>query len=246
MDAKTPMGQVIQQQFDQRSYWTYYPTDYDPKKSYPLLLMMDGHTLFFDELTPFGQSWRLQDIFDQYHIHYIIVGIDCLHEGYDRLDEYCPYPTRYTYHGHRIQPHGQAFSNWILNTWIPYLRSQFTISKWLVAGASMGGLIALYLFQTSTQFQGCLAFSPSFECNFQPFFTPYPNHANTLVYLDFGEREFNRRIKNVRIRQLQQLKTHLESYHIHVVTHWVPDGQHNEASWSKAFQYICEKKMLDR
>jgi len=45
----------------------YLPPSYfeNNENQYPVLYMMDGQNLFFDNLAYFGRSWRISDISDQ-------------------------------------------------------------------------------------------------------------------------------------------------------------------------------------
>ena len=79
----------------QRKYRVYLPHSYSdtPTKSYPILYMMDGQNLFFDELSYSGIAWRIQHVSDSLVQassirEFIIVGID--HAGEKRFSEYLP------------------------------------------------------------------------------------------------------------------------------------------------------------
>ena len=75
-----------------RMIHVYLPDDYyNHQESYPVMYMFDGHNLFNDQDATYGKSWGLKDFMDSYDKKMIIVGIECNHEGNQRLSEYCPY-----------------------------------------------------------------------------------------------------------------------------------------------------------
>jgi len=75
-----------------RTLHIYLPDDYySTEERYPVIYFFDGHNLFFNEDATFGKSWGLKEFLDYWHKKMIIVGIECSHEGNQRLQEYCPY-----------------------------------------------------------------------------------------------------------------------------------------------------------
>ena len=60
-------------------------------KDIQLFICFDGHNLFLNSDATYGKSWGLADFLDHYDKKLIIVGIECNHEGNERLSEYCPY-----------------------------------------------------------------------------------------------------------------------------------------------------------
>ena len=64
----------------------YLPDDYaDSEERYPVMYMYDGHNLFNDHDATYGTSWGLKDFLEQYDKQLIIVGIECSHNGNERL-----------------------------------------------------------------------------------------------------------------------------------------------------------------
>ena len=70
----------------------YLPDDYtNGMDRYPVLYMFDGHNLFSDEDATYGKCWGLKEFLDGWDQKLIVVGIECGHEGDERLSEYLPY-----------------------------------------------------------------------------------------------------------------------------------------------------------
>ena len=126
----------------------YLPDDYEESEErYPVMYFFDGHNLFFDEDATYGKSWGLKTFLDQWDKKIIIVGIECGHEGYERLSEYAPYcPFRLFYEGAESQ--GDVTMQWIVNEIKPLIDRTFR--TWPhreatgIGGSSMGGIMALY------------------------------------------------------------------------------------------------------
>ena len=73
----------------------YLPQGYESSQErYPVMYFFDGHNLFFNEDATYGKSWGLKEFLDTWGKKIIIVGMECSHEGEDRLSEYLPYPAR--------------------------------------------------------------------------------------------------------------------------------------------------------
>ena len=125
------------------------PDDYDanPDKRYPVMYMFDGHNVFFDEDATFGKSWGMAKYMQTHHHDLIIVGIECNHEGNRRLVEYAPLTYTNSEHGH-IKGKGSIMMNWLIRTLKPYIDENYRTltdrKNTIIAGSSMGGLIALY------------------------------------------------------------------------------------------------------
>ena len=90
----------------------YLPDDYATSLDrYPVLYMFDGHNLFSNEDATYGKSWGLKEFLDQWDRKLILVGIECGHEGDERLSEYLPYralpPARFS----MFLPRGRNMEN---------------------------------------------------------------------------------------------------------------------------------------
>ena len=88
---------IIKQDFNyspkgkNRTLHIYLPDDYESSgASYPVMYFFDGHNLFFNEDATYGKSWGLKEFLDGWHRKLIVIGIECGHEGEERMAEYMP------------------------------------------------------------------------------------------------------------------------------------------------------------
>ena len=80
----------------------WLPEGYDNSTDrYPVMYFFDGHNLFTDADATFGKCWGLLDFLQSWEKPLIVVGIECGHEGNERLYEYCPYHFRGKFWGDR-------------------------------------------------------------------------------------------------------------------------------------------------
>ena len=131
-----------------RDLHIYLPDNYDQTdKRYPVMYFFDGHNLFFDEYATYGRSWRMQSFLWTWDKDIIIVGIECGHDGEERLNEYQPYRHK-TGEFARFEGIGDATVQWVANEVKPMIDADYrTLSdreNTAVSGASLGGLLALY------------------------------------------------------------------------------------------------------
>ena len=126
----------------------YLPEDWAVSgKRYPVTYFFDGHNLFFDSHATYGKCWGLKEFLDGWGRDMIVVGIECGHEGDERLSEYLPYRAAPGYF-HRFKPMGQATMDWIVGEIKPFIDANYPTlpdrAHTGIAGSSMGGLMALY------------------------------------------------------------------------------------------------------
>ena len=148
-----------------RRAYIYLPESYDeePDRRYPVMYMFDGHNVFFDEDATFGKSWGMNDYMERTGKQLIIVGVECNHQGNCRLSEYSPVTFENAELG-KIRGRGSTTMNWMVNELKPYIDEHFrTLSdrrNTILAGSSMGGLMALYgatAYNSAFQRAACLA-----------------------------------------------------------------------------------------
>ena len=132
-----------------RKAYIYLPDSYakEPEKRYPVMYMFDGHNVFFDEEATFGKSWNMNKFMQETGKELIIVGIECNHEGNKRLIEYAPFTYTNSEHG-KIKGKGSITMNWLVRNLKPYVDKEYRTlpdrKNTIIAGSSMGGLMALY------------------------------------------------------------------------------------------------------
>ena len=141
-----------------RKVWVYLPSNYDGKRSFPVIYMHDGQNLFYDELTAYGAAWHvdkcLDDIYAKTGNGCIVVGVES--DGERRLSEYSPwginpfaFRQKHTLAKFNRGGEGAEYSQWFATTLKDYVDSHYNTDPsrvaTAVAGSSMGGLISCYL-----------------------------------------------------------------------------------------------------
>lgn len=133
---------------DHRTLHIYVPDDYfNTDQRYPVTYFFDGHNLFRDEDATYGTCWGLKKFLDQWNKKMIIVGMECSHNGDERLSEYLPYPIQNGMLAGK-DGYGKETFDWIVNTVKPYVDTHYRTMPFrectAIAGSSMGGLMAVY------------------------------------------------------------------------------------------------------
>lgn len=120
---------------------------YDTDERYPVMYFFDGHNLFRDSDATYGKSWGFEQFLPGWPKNIIIVGMECGHEGRERLDEYSPYTFQSQWLGN-VTGMGKETMEWIVNEVKPVIDKQFRTYSHReatgIAGSSMGGLMAIY------------------------------------------------------------------------------------------------------
>ena len=125
----------------------WLPEDYHTSgEYYPVMYFFDGHNLFRDEDATYGKSWGMAKFLSQWKKPMILVGIECGHEGQERLSEYLPYPAQGWFG--QFEPRGWETMEWILRDVKPYIDITYRTIPFrectAIGGSSMGGIMALY------------------------------------------------------------------------------------------------------
>lgn len=131
-----------------RTLHIYLPDDYyESQEQYPVMYFFDGHNLFRDADATYGKSWGLEEFMTHWRKKMIIVGIECGHEGRERMNEYSPYDNQGGFLGD-IYGIGEKTMDWIVKEVKPVIdrdyRTYFYREATGIAGSSMGGLMAVY------------------------------------------------------------------------------------------------------
>jgi predicted alpha/beta superfamily hydrolase len=113
----------------------------DRNRRFPVIYLQDGQNLFEAHTAAF-RHWKLREMLDKQPLYRqaILVGID--HGGIDRIHEYAPYARG------RSGGQGDAYLRFLSESVKPFVDHQYRTwahrEATAIAGASMGGLIALY------------------------------------------------------------------------------------------------------
>ena len=127
----------------------YLPDDYDAtEERYPVMYFFDGHNLFTDADATYGKSWGMKEFLEGWGKKMIVVGIECGHDGQERLSEYLPYPADAGSRFDIFEPTGKATMDWIVDEIKPVIDRDYRTIPFrectAIAGSSMGGLMSLY------------------------------------------------------------------------------------------------------
>ena len=126
----------------------------------------------------------------------IVVGMECGHEGNERLSEYSPYSFGKFFLG-PVRGTGKATMDWIVQEVKPMIDREYRTYSFReatgIAGSSMGGLMSLYAAAAYNRFfskAACLSstITPCFDHMAREVLA-HRLDADTRVYLSWGSRE---------------------------------------------------------
>ena len=227
----------------------YLPDDYfQTEERYPVMYFFDGHNLFLDEDATYGKSWGMKEFLDGWGKDMIVVGIECGHNGQERLSEYLPYPADKTSHFAQFAPTGDATMQWILSEVKPLIDLEYRTIPFRectgIAGSSMGGLMALYAVTHYNRWfskGGCISTAMGF-C-MRPVMADlkaHPLSPDTRVYLSWGSREaygIRNPEKEDRTSKTygwnKKVCEYLKKQDVDVMMRCQVGGGHCEADWEK-------------
>ena len=176
----------------------YLPEDYfSSQERYPVMYFFDGHNLFRDADATYGKSWGLEAFLDGWGKKVIMVGMECGHEGEERLSEYLPYFADADSYFSKFPLMGGQTVNWLLSEVKPMIDLEYRTMPLRectgIAGSSMGGLMALYAavhenrwFSKAACVSSAIGFCmrPVMEDLRRSSFSP-----DTRIYLSWGTKE---------------------------------------------------------
>ncbi len=214
----------------------------EDERRFPVLYMFDGHNLFADADATYGRAWRLGAHLDAHGPEIIVVGVDAA-PGERRSDEYTPWPITYRLHERRADGvgnggGGRAFVDWLVDELKPFIDARFrTIPDAnALAGASLGGLMAIYgAAARPTVFRRSAAFSAAVSVN-EPDLTTFLEgrdlSALERLYIDVGTHEWpdpavNADYRAACARVVGVLGPAVRRFRFDVID----GGEHGEASW---------------
>ncbi len=230
-----------------RRGYVYLPDSYDrePERRYPVMYFFDGHNVFFDQDATYGTSWGMNDYMEQSQKELILVGIECNREGNGRLEEYAPFPFDAPELGH-VKSKGKQYMQWLIKELKPMIDGEFRTlpdrKNTLIAGSSMGGLMALYAVTAFNQvFQRAACLSPSIWVapgKMLELIARSNIRRDTCIYLDYGAKEmFNHPANAESIFSTSHL---LMTKRVDLTMRIVPGGTHCEASWARQVPIFME------
>lgn len=238
--------------------WT--PVGYDPAdktKKYSVLYMCDGQNLFGQTSTLSGYEWECDEtvlsLMQNGGDGVIVVGIDNStnkrdHELTPNLGELSAIAKQY---GSSFKNGGgKVYSDFVVDTVIPYVESNYNVNSIRgIAGSSSGGIEAFYIgMEHMDKFRYIGALSPAFllfEKNVWDSYLSAKDFSGDLPRIYF----FNGNSKNDQLEQeLYKSAVKMEGW---MKTHGYPadkmttvvdnDGTHSEAFWALYFPEMLSR-----
>ena len=221
-----------------RRAYLYLPRAYYEQRDrrFPVLYMFDGHNVFLDSDATYGTSWGMLDYLNHEHPDLIVAAVSCNSVGNGRLIEYSPYPHHSSRLGF-IPARGEETMDWLLHEFKPmidaHVRTLPDRENTIIAGSSMGGLMALYAALCyNDHFSRAACLSPSLWTDadaVRAMIKEADVSPDTVIYMDYGSREMGNHGENARI--LADASWLLLSKGVDLTSRIVPGGTHCEASW---------------
>ncbi|MFD0048197.1 alpha/beta hydrolase [Actinomycetes bacterium NPDC127524] len=236
-----------------RTARVYLPEDYYQNDSrYPVLYMHDGQNLFKDEDANYGLSWGISEYLTESGRKMIVVGLDCNHEGYKRLDEYGPWPSEemsrvFPVDEATIGGEGKLYIDYIVKELKPMIDAAYRTKteETSMAGSSMGGLISTYAACTYPDiFKRIASISSAYWFNQKEIESLIENSDLSSIekfYMDIGTNEDTQSIGSKRYVDSSERVHHILKNRITDLRFNIIDGAvHNEQAWRERVPAIFE------
>jgi predicted alpha/beta superfamily hydrolase len=226
----------------------YLPDSYaEGNDLYPVMYFFDGHNLFDNADATYGKSWGLKEFLEGWGKEIIIVGLECSHEGNQRLQEYCPYTFRGKFWGGTLKGTGKETLQWMVSELKPMIDREYRTIPFrectAIGGSSMGGIMALYAgVHYNRWFSKAACVSTAMGFCMEPLKWDLSNSAispDTRIYLSWGTREAKKDHYDRSDRSSPTYHNHkyvsdvLRKRKATVKLHCQVNGGHCEADWEK-------------
>lgn len=219
----------------------HLPDNYDQtEEQYPVMYFFDGHNLFRDSDATYGTCWGLEEYLNRWRKPMMIVGMECGHEGNERLDEYCPYDMEVFNFG-KTHGIGEQTMRWLIDEVKPMIDQEYRTCPFReavgIGGSSMGGLMALYgVVRYNRWFSkaACLSstVTPCYQ-ELQSLIRDSEVSPDTKVYLSWGSKEARGQWVETMARRNRELAAALADKAVQTRLFRQEGGRHCEADWSK-------------
>lgn len=224
-----------------RTLHIYMPDTIYKEERLPVLYMFDGHNLFFDDVATYGKCWGIKDYLDQNDGRIIVVGIECNHNGDQRLNEFTPYDFYEEEWGY-VSQRGRLLIDWMIHELKPYIDANYPTNPsrdyTYVGGSSMGGTMSLYMaMHHSDMYSKFICVSPhiypmykkfreDFDCKILP---------DTQIYISWGGYEYptHHIFAMVTDQNLQIIRALFKKEGVDVIPHVFKNDNHSESAWQK-------------
>lgn len=223
-----------------RRLYVWLPKDYDrSEQRYPVLYMFDGHNVFYNSHATYGKSWGMKEYLTRTKLPLIVAAIECNHEGERRMNEYSPWDLDIPELGD-TEGVGKVTMDWMSGPLKEFIDAEYRTlpgrENTLIAGSSMGGLMALYAVTAYNEvYSRAAALSPCFWAGGQELhklLSDTPLRTPTRVYMDYGTAEIRPDDREC-LAEVFKGAAELTLSGADVDTRIVPGALHNEAAWEK-------------
>lgn len=228
----------------------WIPSGYDDPKNadraYPVIYMMDGQNLFQAPADGGRREWMADEtmtaltLLDEIE-EAIVVGIP--HAGAYRADEYLPLPV-----ADGVEPSAGEFVEWLEFNVLPRVERAYRVRRdaggRYIAGASYGGILALYAATERPDLfgAGVIAESPSLLAGGGPLREHFLSQTDwpAKVFIGMGGREAGDNVvrSQAYIDAAHELGRHIVETgtpESHVRVEVISQHEHNERAWSERF-----------
>ncbi len=223
-----------------RRLYVYLPRDYETSGlDYPVLYMFDGHNVFYDSHATYGKSWGMKEYLTRTKLPLIVAAVECNHEGNRRLNEYAPWDVDVRGLGH-LEGLGKRTMDWMAGPLKQFIDGAYRTlpgrENTVIAGSSMGGLMALYAVVSRNDVYSCAAaLSPSLWAGgkqLQALLSEAKLQSPTRIYMDVGSGEVPPR-GHARLTEMFTAAGKLTRAGADAAALVIPGALHNEAAWEK-------------
>jgi len=224
-----------------RTLHIYLPDDRAEEERFDVLYMFDGHNLFYDSDATYGKSWGLKEYLDKNQSRLIVVGLECNHEGNERLNEFSPYDFVDFDYGEVIGK-GIPLIEWMIKDLKDWVDSHYPTrperEHTYVGGSSMGGLMSLYMaLKYSHVYSKAISVSPHIYPLYKQIRNDLDSYMmpNTEVYISWGGQEYPdpKILAMATDQNLQIIRALLKKNGVDVIPHVFKNDDHSEAAWQK-------------
>lgn len=235
-----------------RRLYIYLPRDYSVTgKCYPVMYMFDGHNVFYDSHATYGKSWGMREFLARTRLPLIIAAIECNHEDDRRLNEYAPWDMKIP-KGSFFEGQGKLTMDWLAGPLKQMIDSEYRTlpdrAHTLIAGSSMGGLMALYAVTAYNQvYSRAAALSPSLWAggkNLRTLISGAQLAEPTRIYMDAGSCEVRPGTHSY-LSAMFKCAEKLTKAGAYVAARVVPGAYHCEAAWEKRIPVFMDYLLGD-
>jgi metallo-beta-lactamase class B len=236
-----------------RRIWIYLPAEYNvTKKHYPVMYLQDGQNLFDGVTSAFGEEWGVDECLDSLIAKgkpgCIVVGID--NSTTSRMSEYNPYEftLRDSINTKTFTAEGDQYIEFLTQTLKPFIDKKYRTlaakENTIIAGSSMGGLIAYY---AALKYPGVFGkagvFSPAFWTApaIKQLTDSIGSNISGKFFFYCGENESAVMVDDMN-EAAEKLGSNSDAMIYTVID---GEGKHNEKAWRKWFAEFYVWMMAD-